>query len=480
MSIEWVHHLEELRPHPKSIEIYGDDGYEDLVESVKELGVLQPIYATPEGVIISGYRRWRAAKAAQKPVPVIRKSYAERLDEERDIIEFNRYRIKSGQQLYNEGKELERIEAEKARARIKEHSNTAPGRKATPVEKLPPVSQGKTRDIVAKTIGLGSGKQWDKLKYVATHSPGILPLIKLGGMSLNRAYKLAQHQQIETLREEFAREGEKTKLPPEITMRNGDFRNLGSSIPDNSVDLVFCDPNYGQDYLDCWEPLAELAARVLRPGKFLIAYSGQSYLDHVIRSLGKHLVYHWAASRVFRHGQGRAWHRNVWLGWKPLLIFRKQPEYGHAYECPWFTDVVYKGGGEGDKDLHDYGQAVEDAAYFISKFTHEGELVLDPFCGSGTTLLAAKSLGRRALGFEVDPKIANIARRRLVSDDLDLIDEGEFTKYDHRALEVMFEQVLTPAVCNLVGSTIYGTPEDVVKVDYPWIERHSLSELELA
>jgi len=49
----------------------------------------------------------------------------------------------------------------------------------------------------------------------------------------------------------------------------------------------------------------------------------------------------------------------------------------------------------------------------IKTWTNEGDIVLDPFLGSGTTCLAAKNLGRQFIGIEKEEKYFNIAKERL-------------------------------------------------------------------
>ncbi|WIE81116.1 site-specific DNA-methyltransferase [Curtobacterium sp. MCSS17_016] len=49
----------------------------------------------------------------------------------------------------------------------------------------------------------------------------------------------------------------------------------------------------------------------------------------------------------------------------------------------------------------------------VEVFSEPGDTVLDPFAGSGSTLLAARDLGRNAIGMEQEPEYANIVRRRL-------------------------------------------------------------------
>ena len=54
----------------------------------------------------------------------------------------------------------------------------------------------------------------------------------------------------------------------------------------------------------------------------------------------------------------------------------------------------------------------------LRRFTKAGDIVLDPFIGSGTTAIEANRLGRRCIGVELSPQVAEIARRRIVADSL--------------------------------------------------------------
>jgi len=66
-----------------------------------------------------------------------------------------------------------------------------------------------------------------------------------------------------------------------------------------------------------------------------------------------------------------------------------------------------------DKSVHPAAFPIALPLKCISLFSHRGELVLDPFVGSGTTLVAANDLGRNAVGFDLKKEYVELANRRV-------------------------------------------------------------------
>ena len=67
----------------------------------------------------------------------------------------------------------------------------------------------------------------------------------------------------------------------------------------------------------------------------------------------------------------------------------------------------------GDGNTHPTVKPIALMEYLIKLVTPAGALILDPFAGSGTTLLAARNLGRAYIGCDITPEYVEIARRRL-------------------------------------------------------------------
>ncbi len=187
----------------------------------------------------------------------------------------------------------------------------------------------------------------------------------------------------------------------------GDMREIGTRIPDNSIDLILTDPPYPAEFVPLFSDLSRLALRVLRPGGLCLTYSGQIHLPEIYSRMGECLEYLWTFAIRHTGGAQRIFKANVNTAWKPVLAYTK-----HPFTPYWdsFIDVV-SGGME--KDLHEWQQSEAEAAYFIEHLCPQKGIVLDPFCGSGTVLVAAGKLGRQYIGIEIEEGTAANASRRL-------------------------------------------------------------------
>ena len=67
-------------------------------------------------------------------------------------------------------------------------------------------------------------------------------------------------------------------------------------------------------------------------------------------------------------------------------------------------------------EFHPTTKPVELVEWFIQWHTKPGQIILDPFCGSGTTLVAAERLGRKWIGIEIDPKHVETAEKRIAAE----------------------------------------------------------------
>lgn len=200
-----------------------------------------------------------------------------------------------------------------------------------------------------------------------------------------------------------------SKLWDGIQIINADFYSwCNDNLSPNSVDLILTDPPYPKKYLYLWDQLGEVAARVLKPGGYLATYSGLYYLPNVIAALDRYLTYCWM---IALHHKGRTqlvFASNVICTYKPILIFRKGEQRKFKKTIP---DSITS--DKRDKNFHKWGQGEKAVRQLMGTFSEHNDLVFDPFAGGGTTLAAAKKLGRRCIGTEIDPNLIDVIKKRL-------------------------------------------------------------------
>ncbi|HEX4070603.1 MAG TPA: ParB N-terminal domain-containing protein, partial [Planctomycetaceae bacterium] len=150
-----------LTNHPLNAQLYGTKPDAEFVSSVRRLGVLEPVEITQSGIIISGHRRRQAAIIAELEAVPVRVHTDELTDLEirQRIIEANRQRKKTTEEIAREYSELVRVEKELAKQRQQEHGSTAPGRKNTSGDITGSVAAaGEAKEKAAAKAGMGRQK----------------------------------------------------------------------------------------------------------------------------------------------------------------------------------------------------------------------------------------------------------------------------------------------------------------------------------
>lgn len=179
------------------------------------------------------------------------------------------------------------------------------------------------------------------------------------------------------------------------------------------VDAIVTDPPYiTDDAIDLYKALGEFAARVLKPGGALFALCSQPYLPSVFEALEHpELVYRWTVAWISGAHESTADQRRVFDRWKPVVVYHRGawPE-----KVPMLTDVVNSGRDE-QKKLHPWQQDLTGTRQLVRAASRPGDLVCDPFVGSGTTCLAALAEDRHFVGCDIDAKAVAIAEKRLAA-----------------------------------------------------------------
>jgi len=81
----------------------------------------------------------------------------------------------------------------------------------------------------------------------------------------------------------------------------------------------------------------------------------------------------------------------------------------------------------GKEAAHPCPRKLSHVSWLCKWWSESADIILDPFCGSGTTLLAAKGLHRRAIGIEIEEKYCEIAAKRLSQEVFDFKGDRELT-----------------------------------------------------
>jgi transcriptional regulator with XRE-family HTH domain len=375
---------------------------EALAADIKANGVLHPVVIDEDGNILDGHHRYAIDRNA--PTRVVEGL----TDEEKQA-----YTIRAN--LARRNLSLEQTKAvEKRQREIAKKLRESDAKRWTQqaVGALLGVAQQTVASWFTTNTSDGNGSKTPKpdarVKLNTAAKEAVVARLEAGeaqqqiaadfGVCQQTVSKIAKKaDEIHSRDDDKARKTAKLKAS-KFDVRRGDFRQVLADV--EGVSLVLTDPPYPKEFLPLWEDLGKWAAGALADDGLLVAYSGQMYLPEVLQLLGKHLDFWWCGAVVHK-GSGNLTPlghpvRKVINKWKPLVMFMKRGGVGFQRS---FNDLI-DGAGKQKSD-HNWQQHEAEAAMLVEAFTKPGELVVDPFAGSGGFCRAAHELGRISIGSEI-------------------------------------------------------------------------------
>lgn len=189
------------------------------------------------------------------------------------------------------------------------------------------------------------------------------------------------------------------------TIYNGDCMEILPKLDHGGgVGLVLSDPPYGVGYAE-WDngiPSFEWLTWARKNAKLVVFTPGNG-------SQYKYPEPNWTLAWA-RPGSVQRAFGGGFSHWEPIMVYGKNP---YDVDCKVFPPNTFAG-----KIGHPCPKPLFLMTWLISGSKTEG-IVLDPFMGSGTTLRAAKDLGRKAIGIEIEEKYCEIAVKRLQQEVFD-------------------------------------------------------------
>ena len=209
----------------------------------------------------------------------------------------------------------------------------------------------------------------------------------------------------------------------------GDCLEILKQLPDKCIDLVLTDPPYGMAYQSSWRTDKHdlIHFDELENDEWVIPFLKEAY--RVLKD-DTH-IYIFCNDYLF--AKFREWMPFCGFTLKRTLVWVKnnhtsgdlEGDYGNKTEWVIFAHKgrrllngnrdtnVLNFSRVSDTDDHPTPKPVDLCQFLVEKSTQAGEIVLDPFLGSGTTAVACKQINRNFIGIEKEQKYVDIANERL-------------------------------------------------------------------
>lgn len=221
------------------------------------------------------------------------------------------------------------------------------------------------------------------------------------------------------------------------TIQLGDCYKLIKDIPDKSIDLIITDPPYEIETIGGNTNIGKsLKDNMLKELKELNIVDGINYelLNELCRVMKKLNIYIWCNKKqileylkFFVEKKGCSFEIMTWCKSNPTplcggnylidkefcLYFRKGVKLNTKFETAFTYWVSSKNKNDKDDFKHPTIKPLNIIKMLVENSSNKNDIVLDCFCGSGTTCVACKETGRRYIGMEIDKEYWELANKRI-------------------------------------------------------------------
>jgi DNA methylase len=190
-----------------------------------------------------------------------------------------------------------------------------------------------------------------------------------------------------------------------VDVRLGAFPEALSDLPSASTALVVADPPWND--LKAWSETGRFARRVLNHDGILLGYVGNRWSFDAIKLLSTHLTPIRLAFLPSPHEDPFDATTNC-LEVGSFMVVMSNGQFDPP--GTWQNAVQSEVRGH---RWHPFQRPLANVAHYVDAFTRPGDLVVDPFLGSGTTAVACLRPGRRFVGCDADPEAVLATNRRI-------------------------------------------------------------------
>ena len=197
----------------------------------------------------------------------------------------------------------------------------------------------------------------------------------------------------------------------------GDCLDVMRQMPDGCVDAVITDPPYGV-HKASWDseiPGAHVwmdIRRVLKRGGSLLVMCGLKYLPPTMTLLQEFLDYQWMFA--WYKPNAMQFGKTGFSKLDVVLWYSKERATAQTKKLDVIVEPIRV---KANKFGHPTPKPVPVMTHLIECVTNPGDIIFDPFIGSGTTAVAAKKLGRHYFGCDINPEYVELARQRVAKVD---------------------------------------------------------------